>query len=266
LAAKKCELADFSQEFRVASVGAFRGALSVVVPVHNEAENIRPLITEIHQALSAQVPQLEIIYVDDASSDGTAAELQRMQAEIPQLRVVRHANRSGQSTAVLSGVLHARHEWIATLDGDGQNDPADILKLLARLQQAGERAPRMLAGWRTQRNDNWLRRFSSRVANGVRSKMLRDDTPDTGCGLKVFDRALFLRLPYFDHMHRFLPALVRRAGAAVESVPVGHRPRERGRSKYGLHNRLWVGIVDLFGLMWLLRRAKLPDAQELDGR
>jgi dolichol-phosphate mannosyltransferase len=157
-------------------------------------------------------------------------------------------------------VLQARHPWIATLDGDGQNDPADIPHLLARLQAAApEEDLHMLAGWRSKRQDSWLRRLSSKVANGVRGRLLRDATPDTGCGLKVFSRETFLRLPNFSHMHRFLPALVQRHGGRVVSVPVSHRPRERGISKYGLHNRLWVGIVDLFGVMWLLRRAHIPE-------
>lgn len=237
----------------------FDDCLSVVVPVKNEAANIEPLIREIVAALGA-LRDFEIIYVDDGSTDETLAELKRMGAEVPQLRVLRHARSCGQSTAVTSGVMAARHGWIATLDGDGQNDPADIPKLLQRLRQAAsEENLHMLAGWRAHRRDTWLRRLSSRVANGVRSSLLRDATPDTGCGLKVFSRATFLRLPYFDHMHRFLPALVQRHGGRVESVVVNHRPRERGVSKYGLHNRLWVGIVDLFGVSWLMRRAKLPE-------
>jgi dolichol-phosphate mannosyltransferase len=245
-----------------AGAPVFAGALSIVVPVFNEQENIRPLVTEIRQAIAPRVQSFEIVYVDDASTDGTADELARMRREVPELRVVRHAQRSGQSTALQSGVLHASHEWIATLDGDGQNDPADIVRLIERLT-ATEDPPRMLVGWRTRRNDTWLRRLSSRIANGVRSRLLGDGTPDTGCGLKLFERSLFLRLPHFDHMHRFLPALAQRAGARVESVPVGHRPRSRGRSKYGLHDRLWVGIVDLFGVMWLMRRARLPGAREV---
>ncbi len=240
------------------STPPFDERLSVVVPVKNEAENIEPLIREIVAAVSSLADH-EIVYVDDGSTDTTLAELKRLAAELPQLRIVRHQTSCGQSTAITSGVLAARFDWIATLDGDGQNDPADIPALLARLRAAkpGENL-HMLAGWRANRRDTWFRRFSSRVANGVRSSLLKDATPDTGCGLKVFSRATFLRLPYFDHMHRFLPALVQRHGGRVESVVVNHRPRERGTSKYGLHNRLWVGIVDLFGVMWLIRRAKKP--------
>jgi len=175
--------------------------------------------------------------------------------------VVLHHNNCGQSTAVRSGVRSARGATIATLDGDGQNDPADIAALVARwreLRGADALRPVLIAGWRSRRNDSWIRRISSRVANAVRSRLLGDSTPDTGCGLKVFGRDDFLALPYFDHMHRFLPALVRRAGGLVESVPVAHRPREHGQSHYGIHNRLWVGLVDLCGVMWLQRRAKVP--------
>jgi dolichol-phosphate mannosyltransferase len=236
----------------------FENRLSVVVPVKNEAENIEPLIREIVAAVSDLI-DFEIVYVDDGSTDATLAELKRLGAELPQLKIVRHLASCGQSTAITSGVLAARFGWIATLDGDGQNDPADIPSLLARLRAAKpEENLHMLAGWRANRRDTWLRRFSSKVANRVRSGMLKDATPDTGCGLKVFSRETFLRLPYFDHMHRFMPALVQRHGGRVESVVVNHRPRERGTSKYGLHNRLWVGIVDLFGVMWLIRRAKRP--------
>lgn len=242
-------------------VSPFAGCLSVVVPVKNEADNIEPLIREIVAAL-AGLQDWEIIYVDDGSEDATPDELLRMARDIPRLRILRHVRSCGQSTAIHTGVLAARHAWIATLDGDGQNDPADIGKLLTRLQNAHpEENLHMLAGWRAHRRDSWLRRLSSRIANGVRAGLLRDATPDTGCGLKLFSRDTFLRLPYFDHMHRFLPALVQRHGGRVESVVVNHRPRRRGTSKYGVHNRLWVGIVDLFGVSWLLRRAKRPDVQ-----
>jgi dolichol-phosphate mannosyltransferase len=236
----------------------FDERLSVVVPVKNEAENIEPLVREIVAALS-DLADFEIVYVDDGSTDTTLAELKRLAAGLPRLKIVRHQASCGQSTAVTSGVLASRFAWIATLDGDGQNDPGDIPSLLARLRAARpEEHLHMLAGWRANRRDTWLRRASSKVANGVRSGLLKDATPDTGCGLKVFSRETFLRLPYFDHMHRFLPALVQRHGGRVESVVVNHRPRERGTSKYGLHNRLWVGIVDLFGVMWLIRRARRP--------
>jgi len=237
---------------------SYLGRLSVVVPVKNEQDNIEPLVREIAAALSGRAV-FEIIYVDDGSTDATRERLLGLMAEFPMLRTIRHRESCGQSQAVTTGVRAAHHEWIATLDGDGQNDPADIPALLARLTDpASPRNLELLAGWRARRNDTWLRRLSSKVANGVRSRLLRDATPDTGCGLKVFARETFLRLPNFDHMHRFLPALVMRNGGAVVSVPVNHRARERGSSKYGLHNRLWVGIVDLFGVAWLQRRVRLP--------
>lgn len=237
---------------------SFDERLSVVVPVKNEAANIEPLIREILEA-TRNLAACEIIYVDDGSDDATLVELKRMADAVPQLRILRHHESCGQSTAITTGVQAATCPWIATLDGDGQNDPGDIPKLLHRLRNAGpDENLHMLAGWRANRRDTWFRRFSSKVANGVRSGLLKDETPDTGCGLKVFSRDTFLRLPYFDHMHRFLPALVQRHGGRVVSVIVNHRPRERGASKYGLHNRLWVGIVDLFGVSWLMRRAKHP--------
>lgn len=232
--------------------------LSVVVPVRNEAGNIRPLLEEIRTALDGVV-KYEIIYVDDGSTDDTLLQLKAMQAELPQLRVLRHARSCGQSTAIRSGVKAARGEWIATLDGDGQNDPADIPKLIA----AVEEGVHLVGGNRRHaRRDSWIKRISSVIANGVRSRILHDSTPDTGCGLKLFRRDVFLDLPYFDHMHRFLPALVQRCGGRVVSVPVHHRPRERGVSNYGTLDRLLVGIVDLAGMLWLLRRAKRPEVSE----
>ena len=239
--------------------------LSVVVPVHNEAENIRPLIDETVRALDG-VAAFEIVYVDDCSSDATPEALAAARQSAPMLRVLRHAQPMGQSAAVTSGVLAARGQWIATLDGDGQNDPADIPRLLERareLAQARGEDAVLIAGWRNQRRDSWYTRTQSRLANGVRSRLLHDGTPDTGCGLKLYSRALFLRLPNFDHMHRFMPALAQRAGAGVQSVPVNHRPRTRGRSHYGMLNRLWAGVVDTAGVMWLARRARRPDALEV---
>ena len=237
---------------------AYHGRLSVVVPVKNEQDNVEPLVREIAAALSGNIT-FEILYINDGSTDATQARLETLKAEFPMLRVIRHRSSCGQSRAVTTGVHAAHHEWIATLDGDGQNDPADIPALLARLADPAQPPNlELLAGWRARRNDTFLRRLSSRIANGVRSRMLKDNTPDTGCGLKVFARETFLHLPNFDHMHRFLPALVMRNGGAVVSVPVRHRARERGTSKYGVHNRLWVGIVDLFGMAWLQRRVRLP--------
>ncbi len=244
--------------------------LSLVIPVCNEAENILPLIGEIRAALDGTL-EYEVIYVDDGSSDETPARLAEAGRDFPRLRVIRHRESCGQSTAVLTGVRAAGAPWVATLDGDGQNDPADIPKLFAPLQAPDRPADLMLVGgYRRKRRDTWVKRISSRIANRVRAWMLKDATPDTGCGLKVFSREMFLALPYFDHMHRFLPALVQRAGGQVLSVEVNHRHRERGVSKYGTWNRLWVGIVDLFGVMWLQRRSrrpvivqeKLPQAEE----
>jgi dolichol-phosphate mannosyltransferase len=197
----------------------------------------------------------EIIYVDDGSTDATAEIARRLrERELPNLRLLRHSFRSGQSAAVRSGVAAARAPWVATLDGDGQNDPADLPKFLDARGEAANADVLLIMGNRVTRRDTWLRRLSSRIANGVRSKLLGDGTPDTGCGIKIFHRDTFLSLPAFDHMHRFLPALFMRAGSRVVSIPVNHRPRTRGKSKYGLHNRLWVGIVDLFGVMWLRAR------------
>jgi dolichol-phosphate mannosyltransferase len=232
--------------------------LSVVIPVCNEAENVGILAQEIHTALNARL-QFEVIFVDDGSSDATVQQILNARAQVPQIRLLKHARRSGQSAAVRTGVRAARAAWIGTLDGDGQNDPADLPKLIDALQQHNSDGQlKLIMGNRTTRRDTWLRRLSSRIANGVRGGMLRDGTPDTGCGIKLIERALFMELPHFDHMHRFLPALVQRAGARVMSVPVAHRPRLRGRSKYGIHNRLWVGIVDLFGVMWLINRRIAP--------
>lgn len=228
-------------------------ALSVVVPVKNEEGNVAHLIAEIDAALKAVTH--EIIYVDDGSTDQTLVKLSDLKNQFGQLRILQHAKSCGQSTAVRTGVKAAKYDWVATLDGDGQNDPADILKLLASVSEGVE-----LVGGnrRASRRDTWIKRISSVIANTVRSKMLNDDTPDTGCGLKLFSRAAFLDLPYFDHMHRFLPALIKRRGGKIVSVPVSHRNRQFGRSNYGTIDRLIVGVVDLFGVAWLQRRAKLP--------
>lgn len=234
--------------------------LSLVVPVHNEAGNILPLLAEIEAAL-AGLEAYEILYVDDGSQDATAAELQAAQHRYPRLRILRHTRSCGQSSAVISGVRAARGVWIATLDGDGQNNPADLPDLIRRAAEPDH--PVLVNGWRQQRQDSGLKRFSSRIANAVRGWLLRDKTPDTGCGLKLFQRSAFLQVPHFDHMHRFLPALFLRQGFRVVSFPVRHRPRTQGRSKYGLHNRLWVGLVDLLGVMWLQRRWCSTEVQEL---
>ncbi len=228
--------------------------ISVVIPVRNEAENVGPLAQEIATALAGR--SFEILFVDDGSTDATAAAVLDARTRIPQVRLLRHSFRSGQSAAITTGVQHARAEWIGTLDGDGQNDPADLPKLMARLLDPANAGVALIQGHRVTRKDTGFRRFQSRIANGVRSSMLGDGTPDTGCGIKVMSRAAYLDLPKFDHMHRFLPALFLRGGARVISVPVNHRPRARGTSKYGMLDRLWVGIVDIFGVMWLRRRYK----------
>lgn len=232
--------------------------LSVVVPVRNEAENIAPLVAEIHAALSGRVA-FEIVYVDDGSDDGTAAALQAAKGAFAELRVIRHDRGCGQSRAVITGVEAARAPFVATLDGDGQNDPASIWPMWERLCQDGAPDPALVVcGHRRNRKDTGWRRFVSRFANRIRAALLRDDTPDSGCGLKLFSREAFLDLPRFDHMHRFLPALFLTRGQRVVSVEVIHRPRERGRSKYGTWDRAWAGIWDLMGVVWLRRRSTYP--------
>lgn len=232
-------------------------SLSIVLPMHNEEEAAGPFLAEIFVA-TQDLPLLEIVCVDDGSADRTLAVLKELRGKFEKLRIVRHTVRSGQSAAVVTGVRAARGDIVATMDGDGQNDPADIRRLydafLAARADASD-GPVLIAGQRARRQDNLIRKISSRVANGVRSRLLDDGVRDTGCGLKLFSRADFLRLPAFDHMHRFLPALFRReAGGRVVTVDVNHRPRTRGKSKYGLFDRLWVGIVDLFGVLWLKSR------------
>jgi dolichol-phosphate mannosyltransferase len=231
--------------------------LSIVIPARNEVENVAPLVGEIRAALAGRCAY-EIVFVDDGSEDATTAEIMRLVGGNSDLRLLRHARSYGQSAAIRSGVEAARADWIATLDADGQNDPADIPALWHLAREAPARPPLLIAGRRRRRKDSWSKRAASQIANAVRRRLLGDETPDTGCGLKLLPRELFLALPAFDHMHRFLPALVLRAGGRVRSVPVNHRPRQRGVSKYGLFDRLGVGIVDLFGVLWLQRRAIGP--------
>jgi dolichol-phosphate mannosyltransferase len=235
--------------------------LSVVVPVYNERDNVAPLVNEVTAALRGLVA-FEIVYVDDHSRDDTLAVLQNLKATVPELRVLHHVNQSGQSTAVRTGVKAARGEWIATLDGDGQNDPADIPKLLEK-REASSVEVKLFAGWRVNRQDTGSKRWASKVANAIRSRMLRDSTPDTGCGIKLFEREAFLDLPYFDHMHRYLPALMQRAGWKTISVPVNHRHRASGVSKYNNLNRALVGLRDLRGVAWLIVRSKRTAVKEL---
>ncbi len=235
--------------------------LSVVVPVYNEEGNVAPLVAEIVAALRGRTA-FEIVYVDDCSRDATLERLKQLQSHTPELRVVRHLSNSGQSTAIRNGVKAARADWIATLDGDGQNDPADIPKLLAERERAAPEV-KMFAGWRVDRQDSGSKRWASKWANAIRARALRDATPDTGCGIKLFQRAAFLDLPYFDHMHRYLPALMQRAGWKTLSVPVHHRHRASGVSKYNNLQRAWVGLRDLRGVAWLIRRTRRTEVEEV---
>jgi dolichol-phosphate mannosyltransferase len=236
-------------------------AVSIVVPVRNEAGNIAPLVNEIAQALQARWP-FEVVYVNDGSTDGTATELARLKRERPWLRQIKHAASCGQSCAVRTGVAAARSPIVVTIDGDGQNDPAFIPKLIEALQ-AGQPRIGLIAGQRVGRKASGFKKFQSRIANGVRGAILRDGTRDTGCGLKAFPRDLFLSLPYFDGLHRFLPALIKREGREVGYVDVVDRPRLTGTSNYGMWDRLWVGILDLAGVWWLIRRKKrIPEISE----
>jgi dolichol-phosphate mannosyltransferase len=237
-------------------------AVSVVVPVKNEAGNLAPLVAEIEAALTG-LTSFEIIYVNDGSTDATQAELQQLMTSRPWLRQVRHAESCGQSAAVRTGAAHARAPVVVTLDGDGQNDPAFIPALVKALE-AGAPQVGLVAGQRVGRKDTGFKKFQSRIANGVRSAVLRDGTRDTGCGLKAFRRDVFLNLPYFDGLHRFLPALVRREGYEIGYVDVVDRSRRAGVSNYGMWDRLWVGILDLAGVWWLIRRRKrVPKVTEI---
>ena len=235
--------------------------LSVVVPVFNERDNLAALVKEIVSALRGHVA-FEVIYVDDHSADDSPQVLAALRSEFPELRILRHDRQSGQSTAIRTGAKAARGAWIATLDGDGQNDPADINRLLLARDAASSQI-KLFAGWRVQRQDNASKRWASRWANAIRSRMLHDDTPDTGCGIKLFERAAFLDLPYFDHMHRYLPALMQRAGWDTVSIPVNHRSRSTGVSKYNNLQRGWVGLRDLRGVAWLITRSRLTRVEEL---
>src|SRR5581483_4135028 len=242
-------------------MNTFDPAVSIVVPVRNEAGNIAPLVAEIAAAVGGQWP-FEVIYVNDGSTDETDDELKRLIAGHAWLRRIRHAQSCGQSAAVRSGVAAARAPLVVTLDGDGQNDPAFIPALVRALETGAPRTG-LVAGQRVRRRASGFKKFQSRVANFARNAVLRDGTRDTGCGLKAFRRDVFLRLPYFDGLHRFLPALVRREGYEIAYVDVVDRPRAHGVSNYGMWDRLWIGILDLAGVWWLIRRRKkIPEISE----
>jgi len=228
--------------------------LSVVVPVRNEVGNVGPLLADI-EAACATLGAFEVVFVNDGSSDGTPTALADLAASRPWLRIVSHAQSCGQSAAVRSGVRHARSAVVATLDGDGQNDPAFLPAMLEALQNAGMQAG-LVQGQRVGRKDTGFKKLQSRIANGVRGRLLKDGTRDAGCGLKCFRREAYLALPYFDALHRFMPALMVREGYAVVHVDVRDRPRLTGVSNYGFFDRLWVGILDLVGVWWLIRRRK----------
>lgn len=228
--------------------------ISVVLPAKDEAENIGVLVNEIAAALAGQ--RYDIVLVDDGSSDATAdVALQTAKAAGAKLTVIRHAQSTGQSTALMTAVRHATGDYIATLDADGQNDPADIPKLL-NAAPGGADEHWIVMGHRQKRQDTPWKRFQSRFANRFRQALLNDDCNDSGCGLKVLPRRTFLQLPYFNHMHRFMPAIVKRTGGRVVNVPVNHRARMQGVSKYTAWNRAWAGLLDVFGVMWLAYRSK----------
>lgn len=235
--------------------------VSLVVPVFNERDNIAPLLQEITQVLRGRIA-FEVIYVDDGSQDDGLQVLAALKPTYPELRVLHHLVRSGQSTAIRSGVKAACAPWVATLDGDRQNDPGDLPRLLAE-RDCASADTKLFAGWRVQRRDTRSKRWASRWANAIRSRMLGDATPDTGCGIKLFEREAFLDLPYFDHMHRYLPALMQRAGFKTVSIPVHHRARSSGVSKYGNLQRALVGLRDLRGVAWLIHRSQRTPVQEL---
>lgn len=240
--------------------------VSVLIPAKNETNNLKPLIEEVCAALADEA--YEIIVVDDGSTDATLHELQQIKNNgLSTLRILCHERSLGQSTSLYHAALAARGQWLATLDGDGQNDPADIPGMLQLVR--GGHGPvdvQLVAGHRVNRRDTASKRWASRFANGLRRRMLNDATPDTGCGLKLIERAAFLRLPYFDHMHRFLPALIQRHNGRMIVHPVNHRPRTAGVSKYGNLDRALVGILDLVGVWWLIKRTRLnTKAQEIEG-
>jgi len=238
--------------------------LSVIIPAKDEQDNVKPLIDEICTALRG-VLAFEIIYIDDGSQDATYARLKSLcDGNYPELRPIRHRFSVGQSAAIYSGVQQASGRLIVTLDADGQNNPADIPGMLNEANRMPDGVDFCVTGYRKKRKDTPWRRFQSRFANNIRSRMLGDNTPDSGCGLRITPRSTFLKLPYFDHMHRFMPALVKRVGGIIVTVEVTHRDRQFGQSKYNMLGRLGVGIIDLLGVMWLQRRSHLPEIRSDD--
>lgn len=229
-------------------------SISVVVPMLNEAENVGSLLAEI-RAAGQSCPISEIIFVDDGSTDDTAGVIKKLKQSEPRLRLVRHSVRAGQSAGLRTGIRAATAHLVVTMDGDGQNDPADIPKLFQKFLTSLSTPMVLVAGQRAKRQDSLLKKFTSRTGNGIRRALLRDGVRDTGCSLKMFRRDDYLTLPYFNHMHRFLPALFAREYGTILLVDVGHRHRERGISKYGFWDRLWAGISDIFGVLWLKNRA-----------
>ena len=236
--------------------------LSIVIPMRNEAGNAEALIEEI-LSIAAALPPFEVIVTDDGSTDETGAVITRMGAGDPRIRLLRHATSAGQSAAVHSGVRAARGWLVATLDGDGQNPPSELPRLVAPILADTTGRVALAAGQRVGRKDTWSKRMGSRFANRLRGWVLNDGTRDTGCGLKAFRREAFLALPYFDHMHRYLPALFRRDGWQIALVDVSHRARGTGRSNYTNLNRALVGIADLAGVAWLIRRRKKAQPVEV---
>ena len=230
-------------------------SVSIVIPMRNEAENVAPLVSEI-VAACGDLQAYEIIVVDDGSTDETSVRVEKLRSTNPCLRLIRHDRSGGQSAAVHSGVLGATAPIVCTLDGDGQNPPSELPKLYAPLLADLSGRLGLVAGQRVARQDTLSKRFASRFANALRSWLLKDGTRDTGCGLKGFRRDAFLRLPYFDHMHRYLPALFKRDGWQVQLVDVAHKERHAGRSNYNNLQRALVGIYDLIGVAWLIRRRK----------
>lgn len=232
-------------------------AITIVIPVHNEAGNIGPLVRETAEAFAGVAA--EIICVDDASRDGSVEEIRAVAADLPFVRLLRHDGQYGQSAAVWTGGTHAAAPWIGTMDGDGQNDPRDLRRMWDHVAALpADARPALVAGVRQKRQTGAFKVAASRIANGVRARLLRDDSPDTGCGLKLVARETFAALPFFNNMHRFLPALVRRAGGAVVQFPVGDRPRRHGTSNYRILDRFLVGVTDLMGVWWLRRRGRFP--------